>query len=184
MKTHVAAICGLAFVCQKNIEPSHFKRVFFLVSQPFALQSAQQFSNTALGDPKAFGQATHVDALVVLDCHDGVDFSHVDVHICAKLAALAFYFLKARNDAQQCVTDGRAAGPMGGLVPQGFDHGLLDAQFNRIFDTVFLHGLVVWRPYVFVNLAFVWQRLQGVNCFPRLRLWACWLSMHPLHAVA
>ena len=29
-----------------------------------------------------------------------VDFSHVDVHICAKFAALTFYFLKARCDAQ------------------------------------------------------------------------------------
>ena len=67
--------------------------------------------------------------------------------------------LAADLKAQQGVTDGRAARPVGRLVPQSFEHGLLDAQFNRIFNAVFLHGLVVWRPYIFVNLA-----LAGSGC--------------------
>ena len=65
MKAHMVLVRNFAFVGQKNIEAGHFKRVFGLVGQALALQPAQELGNAALGDAKAFSQATHMDAFAV-----------------------------------------------------------------------------------------------------------------------
>jgi len=152
MKIHVLLMRCLALFRQKHIQTGHFQRVLGLVGQALALQPAQQLRNAALGDAQLLGQSTHMDAFIVVDGHDCVDFRQMDIHICTEFAALALKLIKPGHYAQQRDADWRAARRVGGSMPHGFDHGFLDAQFNGgFFMAVIFHGVLVWHPYFFVN---------------------------------
>lgn len=150
MKAHMAAVCSSCLFCAKNVEPVILRGSLALYARPLRSSLRSSSETLSLVTPRhSASPPTCTPSLFWIAMM--VDFSHVDIHIGAKFTALAFYLLKARHDAQQGVTDRRAARPVGGPGLR-----VLSMDFCMLSSTVcflcrLFSGTLVWYPYIFVN---------------------------------